>query len=369
MSDIEDFIAAGLYDPDHPEAAEHLALLQFLADEMGASIPELVQAYEEQTLVSMSAFRSLRPPGERMTLREAAQRAAVTLEFAARVWRAAGFPDPRPHERRFSSADVATFRLFATTRDFVGEVRALQLVRTLGTAAAQVAEAEIALVRSSMEAPLVAEGHLVDVARSYQRLVTELVPQIAAALDTLNRHHAEAIGRRYSGASPTRANVAPLAIGFADLTDYTNISANIDAEELSSLLDRFEATTSDLIAEAGANVAKRIGDAVMFVTNAPGVACALALDLVDAVKAAKLPKLRVGVAFGDVLVRQGDFHGPTVNLASRLVNAADPGVVLTDESLHDRLSHARASYAFVPAGRLNLSGFDAPVTAYQLLRA
>ena len=48
------------------------------------------------------------------------------------------------------------------------------------------------------------------------------------------------------------------------------------------MLDRFEATTGDVIAAAGANVVKRIGDAVMFVTNAPGVACALALELLEA---------------------------------------------------------------------------------------
>ncbi len=82
-----------------------------------------------------------------------------------------------------------------------------------------------------------------------------------------------------------------------------------------------------------------------------------------------MPKLRVGVAFGDVVVRHGDFYGPTVNLAARLVAAADPGTVLADAELHDRLGHARASYVFVPAGRLTLSGFDAPVEAYQLLRA
>ena len=85
-----------------------------------------------------------------------------------------------------------------------------------------------------------------------------------------------------------------------------------------------------MIAAAGANVVKRIGDAVMFVTNAPGVACSLALDLLEACAAAALPKLRVGLAFGDVMVRQGDFYGPTVNLAARLVSSAEAGTALTD---------------------------------------
>jgi len=103
------------------------------------------------------------------------------------------------------------------------------------------------------------------------------------------------------------------------------------------MLERFEATTGNVIAAAGANVVKRIGDAVMFVTNAPGVACALALELLEACTRAGLPKLRIGLAWGDVMVRQGDFYGPTVNLAARLVASADPGTALADAELHGRL--------------------------------
>ena len=135
------------------------------------------------------------------------------------------------------------------------------------------------------------------------------------------------------------------------------------------MIERFEQTTGDVVAAAGANIVKRLGDAIMFVSNAPGVACELSLDLVDAVAHARLPKLRVGIAFGDVIVRRGDFYGPTVNLASRLVSAAEPGTVLADADLYQRLSRVRGRYAFVPAGRLSLHGFQGSVQAYQLLRA
>ena len=85
-------------------------------------------------------------------------------------------------------------------------------------------------------------------------------------------------------------------------------------------------------------------------------------------RARRLPKLRVGLAFGDVMVRQGDFYGPTVNLAARLVASAEPGTALTDADLHDRLSRVRGGYAFAPAGKYNLAGFDEPVEVFQLLR-
>jgi adenylate cyclase len=163
-------------------------------------------------------------------------------------------------------------------------------------------------------------------------------------------------------------NVVQLAIGFADLAGYTGLWQDHPPAHLAVMLDRFEAITGDVITTAGANVAKRIGDAVMFVTNAPGVACALALELLEACAAAHLPKLRVGVSFGDVMVRHGDFYGPTVNLAARLVASAEAGTALTDADLQRRLERVRSGYTFFAAGKYQLSGFDEPVVAYQLLR-
>ena len=61
----------------------------------------------------------------------------------------------------------------------------------------------------------------------------------------------------------------------------------------------------------------------------------IALALVDRVVAdATLPEVRVGVAYGSVLARDGDFYGPVVNLASRITGRARRGTVLASEPLH-----------------------------------
>jgi adenylate cyclase len=368
--EYDDLVAAGLYDPDAADAAARLDLLTYLTDDVGASIPELVQAQEAGGLVSFAAIRSLRPDGERWTLTEIAARAGIDAELALAVWRCAGFADPRQFERRFGPGDLVVFELARDATEFVGRDHVLQLIRTAGEAIARVSEAEIALLRSKIEAPLVGTGNVADVARGYAAVADTLFPQVTGAIEVFHRHQLEAIGRRYSDVSaPTSsANVVELTVGFADIAGYTGLSHQLDPSELASMLARFEATTGDVIAAAGANVAKRIGDAVMFVTNAPGVACALALELIEACAREKLPKLRVGLAVGDVIVRQGDFYGRTVNLAARLVAEAEPGTALTDAELHHRLSRVRAGYGFVPAGRYNLPGFDGPTELFQLLR-
>ena len=370
LAEYDDLVAAGLYDPAAPDAAARLELLTYLTDEVGASIPELVQAQEEGVLVSFPAIRRLRTAGERWTLAESAARAGIDADLALAVWRAAGFADPRPFERRFGPADVVVFELVRDAAEFVGRDHILQLVRTIGEAITRVSEAEIALLRSTIEAPLAGTGNLVDVARAYAAIADNLFPQVTGVIDVFHRHQLEAIGRRYSDVSaPTSsANVVELTVGFADIAGYTGLSHQLDSSELTTMLARFEATTGDVIAAAGATVAKRIGDAVMFVTNAPGVACALALELIEACARERLPKVRVGLAVGDVVVRQGDFYGRTVNLAARLVAEAEPGTALADAGLHSRLARVRAGYGFVPAGKFQLPGFDDPIEVFQLLR-
>jgi adenylate cyclase len=364
---VADLVAAGLYDPDAPDAAARLELYEYLLD-LGVSIPEMTN--NEHGLLSLAAFRSVRPEVGRCTFSDAADQAGVDRAFALRVWRAAGFPDPRPYERSFSARDVSMFELARSLQRLVGTDLVVQLMRTIGESTARIAEAEVALLRANVEAPLVAEQQLVAVAKAYVTVADEVLPRVVDAIDTLHRHHIEMIGRRYSdaGTVPSAANLAYLAVGFADLAGYTGLSQELDPAELGAMLSNFEGITGDVIAAAGAHVVKRIGDAVMFVTSAPGVACAVALDLMDACARARLPRLRIGLAFGSVIGRQGDFHGPTVNLAARLVSAAEPGVVLTDNALAQRLARLDDRLSFHPAGRYTLAGFPNPLEVFQLLR-
>jgi len=315
-----------------------------------------VQSAEQGGLLSFAAFRSLQAGRERYTLSEAADAAGISRELALQIWRSSGFAEPRPFERRFGMHDVAMFELVRAFTSLVGRESVLQLTRTMGESIARIAEAEVALLRSNIEAPLVESRRLVE-ARTYREVAVRLFPPISDAIETLHRHHLQAIGRRYSdvGAPTSALNVVQLAVGFADLAGYTGLWREGTTSELAAMLARFEMVTGDVIVGAGATVAKRIGDAVMYVANAPGVACALAVELID--------------AFGDVMVRQGDFYGPVVNLAARLVGTAEAGTALTDVRMFERLARVRGGYTFVGAGRVPLAGFFDLVETYQILRA
>ena len=117
-----------------------------------------------------------------------------------------------------------------------------------------------------------------------------------------------------------------LVVGFLDLVGYTALSQELDADELAELVDRFEALTHDTVAELGGRVVKTIGDEVMFVAEDTAQAATIALRLTERTGTDEvLPLARAGLACGTVLARDGDYYGPVVNLAHRLVELARPG--------------------------------------------
>ena len=78
-----------------------------------------------------------------------------------------------------------------------------------------------------------------------------------------------------------------------------------------------------------------IGDEAMFVADSALEAARIGLALAEAYADDELlSDVRVALAIGPVLVQDGDFYGPVVNLASRVVNMAAPGAVIVTDEFH-----------------------------------
>jgi adenylate cyclase len=86
---------------------------------------------------------------------------------------------------------------------------------------------------------------------------------------------------------------------------------------------------------------------------------AAALGLRDVAVAEGLPPLRIGVAAGEVLARDGDYFGPVVNLASRLTGVAGAGDVLVPAELWDELRTSGLDVRGVPRGSQHLRSIGA----------
>jgi adenylate cyclase len=263
------------------------------------------------------------------TSRDVAAATGVALAEARRLWRALGFAPVPEDERIFTQSDVA---MLGAVRTLLEQQAAepevlLLLTRVIGQSLARVAEAQVAATASSGLGPAA-------LLERTEVLAHGIEPFLAYAW---RRHLLAALLRLAAGAEPSTG--APrLAIGFVDLVGFTVVSQQLTEGELAEMVDRFEALAYEHIPERGGRVVKMIGDEVMFAVDEGRVAAEIALALVEAyARDPNLPEVRVGLAMGPAVSWEGDLYGPTVNLASRLVNIARPGTVLIADELGTQL--------------------------------
>lgn len=171
---------------------------------------------------------------------------------------------------------------------------------------------------------------------------------------------------------------------FADLTGYTRLSSELDAEELHALVSGFFEMVDDFIESHGGSIDRHIGDCVMALFGAPiahgndaarAVRAALAIQesmLQFGARFGRHLQAHVGLASGEVVaagtgsqgLREYTVTGKSVNLASRLADRAGPGEILLSESVH-RLLADRIDAASL--GELDIEGLSEPVRVWRLI--
>jgi class 3 adenylate cyclase/predicted ATPase len=177
---------------------------------------------------------------------------------------------------------------------------------------------------------------------------------------------------------------------FADLVDFTALSAKIDSEELRDLLKRYFSAWNTYILEYGGIVEKYIGDAVMAVFGLPlsreddperAVMAALGmageLEQINQFQASAGGQqlyMRVGIHTGEVVVGslgerlKDEFVvvGEAVNLTSRIQAAAPPGRILITQ---DTYRHIRGLFDVLPFEINHLKDISEPVQTYLIQNA
>ena len=255
---------------------------------------------------------------------------------AARFWRALGFPDPGPDDRIFSNFDVEMLKLVdqLVNLGLIEREEALQMTRVIGSSMARIASAQIDAIENKVDEPTFVDGTEPAVLRA--RFLIPAMPQILEY--TWKRHLQSAARRRMVREAGAAQAGYSQAVGFADLVGFTALSQQLNDHELATIVDRFEATAYDLIGARGGRVIKMIGDEVMFAVDEVDKGLDIALSLAEAYHDDEsLSDVRVGLAAGPVLEREGDLFGPVVNLASRIVSIAYAGSVVVSGEVHDAL--------------------------------
>jgi adenylate cyclase len=361
--DSEQFVAAGVYDPDAPDAAEQLDLLAYLVQE-GVTLDQIVEAATTRNLTS--AVADIRMRGGDVSAADLAAEAGVPVEDVVDTYRLLGIAVHDADEPMFAEAEHRLIDLLGGARAMMPEGMTEEILRAIGAGLTLVAETAVAAFVGSVEDVLAAGS-----ARTRAEVTTasgDLGLELGTLLAPLLRHHlwAAVLRQRAAMRDAVDRRDSRLSIGFVDLVAFTATTETMRSAELLEFMRSFQSRTFDVVTRAGGRVVKHIGDEIMFASTDADAACDIALALIEEFDDADSPP-RGGLAHGMVVARHGDFYGPVVNLAARLTDVAVPGEVLADAAVAAASRLDR--FVFEPAGRRQLKGFTAPVAAVSVSRA
>ncbi|HEU0024294.1 MAG TPA: adenylate cyclase regulatory domain-containing protein [Thermoleophilaceae bacterium] len=304
----------------------------------------------------------------RHTLNHVARASGLRPALVRELMQASGRPSPRPRERVYTDEDVEMAKVVRRFLDAGLPSRGLlEVARVLSHGMANTAESVRRLAGEALLQPGDSEFA---VGLRYTRALDELGPLISSMLDYQFRAQlrdgirgelvteAERESGRLEG---TR----DMTVSFADLVDYTRLGERLPAEELGHIAGRL---TRLALAAARKPVVlvKTIGDAAMFASPDPDPLLDGMVTLVESVEAEgeEFPNVRVGAAYGPATNRAGDWFGGTVNLASRVTDAAKPGRILATQAVQE----LTADRPWKRGRRRSLKGVDGRVRLFGLER-
>jgi adenylate cyclase len=299
------------------------------------------------------------------SLAEAAEETGLEPALLERVWQALGSNDADLQD--ISEDDLQLLRYVAAVLSAgFPLVALLQLVRVYGQAIAQIADAEVRLFHLYVHEPLIRDGVPgLEMAEEMEGLARDLLPLASPIMDHLHQRflqhfveqdvvgHLEAEGDEELDLGRLR-----VAIAFADLAGYTRLTEEAGEEQALDIVERFvEGVENSLPDEA--RVVKTIGDAVMLVSSDAPSLTEWAVGFQELQSERPLP--RIGIHYGSVLYRDGDYFGRAVNLAARVgARAAGREVLVT----RDVVEQGSAHLDFERIGEVRLKGFAEATELY-----
>ncbi|HEX4672959.1 MAG TPA: adenylate cyclase regulatory domain-containing protein [Solirubrobacteraceae bacterium] len=352
---MPDWEAEGLLEGlDEDERRERRELLDYLHDECGVPIERLCEG-DPALLIAIPAERHV--GGEpHHTPRECAEEAGIDLELATRLRRAMGLPVVPPDERSLGDADMESLKLAANyLKAGMPEDDVLAVTRVLGRGLGQAA---VVMRRIAMSMALEPGLTELELAQRFGAMAGTLTPSTVPIMEqTLKLHLRQMLAGEVARAAERRDGSLPgareIAVGFADLVGFTRLGEDVPPEELGAVASRMEDLASDVLTSP-VRIVKTIGDAVMYVSEDPAALLGGSVDLSLAADAQgeDFPQLRIGVAAGQAVTREGDWFGRPVNLASRITGIARPSSVVVNEPVKEAVPDDEFTFSFIGARKI-----------------
>jgi len=298
-------------------------------------------------------------------------------ELIARLLREFGVAQPEP-DGRLREDEVATLRELLEVWAVAEDDELARLARVYGQNIVKVVSSDLELAGATIFARLRQEGYtneeMREIAGAVGLRLMNLGEQLMLWLRGRHLEH-EILSVTVQttedylqelGLAPERTPSTP-AIAFLDLTGYTALTEERGDEAGADLADRLATLVHETARPHGGNPVKWLGDGVMFHFDDPGGAVLTGLDLVERTPSTVDVRARVGINAGNVIFRDGDYFGRTVNAASRIADYARPGEVLVSGGVKERWGGD--GVRFDEIGPVALKGLREELTLYSVSRA
>jgi adenylate cyclase len=306
-----------------------------------------------------------------VTPAELEARGGVSADETRALFEAFGLPAPAEDDLALTPAEADAFVTLARFEaDWPPELR-LRVARVYGRLLARIAQVELSLFREHFEQRLGDDqGNAYSTLRAAREAFAGLVPVTEPLLAGVHRRwlEHELAQAAVSGAEaelteqrlPGAEDVTFL---FCDLKGFTAFADREGDAAAVAAIDRFNEV---VIAERGAGVRfmKLLGDGVMLVYSDTRDAVAAGAAIIAAMRTGGPPGVHATAHCGLAIPREGDWFGSAVNLAARLLDAAERDELVATRAVVDA---AGDGFSWESAGERRVRGFAAAVEVFRLV--
>lgn len=155
-----------------------------------------------------------------------------------------------------------------------------------------------------------------------------------------------------------------LTVMFIDMVGYTSTTSKLSREEVAQLITDFDQVCVPVIHHFHGFVLKKIGDAflITFRSATDAILCGIELQK----SFSKQPvQIRVAIHTGEVVHKENDIYGDTVNTAARIEGVAEAGDIMFSETVFHAMNKNEIQYVHV--GLKRLKGLKHPVRLFRVL--
>ena len=215
-------------------------------------------------------------------------------------------------------------------------------------------------------------GRQAEALRAYQKTRTYLLEELGLDTSTrLRQLEQQILNHDPALELEVQPQIETLAFLLTDIEDST-VLWELQTEEMRAAVERHDRIVRAALESAGGRIVKRVGDGIDTVFADVGAAVAAAEEIqrelaaVDLLEAGPL-LVRMAIDVGEVESRDGDYFGPVLNRAGRILASGHGGQVLLSADAHAALAAGEAGWQAKALGEYRFKGIGSPVHVFQLL--